>query len=92
MRMSLGFHPLALVYTGVVVMVVVFRKFLRGTDRFSQNWASVMSLAIGMCMGGIADTMIFPSRIGVFLLTTFLGSMFVRHGLWKEVKCENGYC
>jgi len=89
--MSLGIQTLAC--TGAALVVIVFRKFLKDTERFSQNWGFVTSLVIGLCMGGIADATIFPSRIGVFLLTTFLASMFVRYSVGTkeciEEKHEN---
>jgi len=62
-------------FTGVAFVITKFRTFLKNDNRFSRVWSVVTSLTIGLCMGGIADAIVIPSRMGIFMLVTFLAAM-----------------
>ncbi len=71
----------ALGSAGASILVTIFRSFLRRRGKFSEGWNLLSAVAVGICMGVLADAVVIPTRLAIFGITAFFTIVvYIRYG------------
>lgn len=63
--------PLWPILGGIGATLLCFWLLEKGRPRWQENWRSLISLAVGLLIGGVAIPVLFPAARSVSLLNTF---------------------